>query len=137
MPFREAFPIIQADDVDRLAAFYVAAFGFEVGYRWPAKGPLEFAFLRLAPLGIGIGRRPHGERDEDLARRAPDRRGFTLWIYTDDVDSAAERVVAHGARLIEPPSDEEWGERIAFVADPEGNGVYIGAAAVESAPHER
>lgn len=125
--FREAFPIIEADDVDSLVSFYVAAFGFEVGYRWPTRGRLQYAFLRLPPLGIGIGRRPNGEPDADLSRRPPDRRGFTLWIYADDVDNAMDRVLAAGARLIQAPSDEAWGERVAFVADPEGNGIYIGA----------
>lgn len=58
--FREAFPILTVEDVDRAAEFYCATFGFEKTYAFDEDGRTTYAFLRLEPLGIG------------LARRAPD-----------------------------------------------------------------
>ena len=119
--FRDAFPILQAGDMDRLARFYVEAFGFEMGYRFPPDGAIEYVFLKLAPLGIGIAR----EADGMPPARQP--AAFELWIYADDADAAVDRVIAAGATLLEPASDQPWGERVALVADPEGNRIRIGA----------
>jgi lactoylglutathione lyase len=129
--FREAFPIIYAHDVDRLVTFYVEAFGFELGMRFPDDGTIEYAFLKLPPLGIGIGRYPESSASGTMA--PPGRPGFELWIYAEDVDDAVERVCAAGATLLEPAADQPWGERVAFVADPEGHPIHMGAAIATNA----
>jgi uncharacterized glyoxalase superfamily protein PhnB len=116
--FREAFPILYADDVSRAADFYCSALGFEPAYRWPPAGDPEFVFLRLEPLGIGIAARPPGEEG-----------GFALWVYTDDVDAAAERLREAGAEEAAPPADQEWGERLASFRDRDGHLIHVGAAA--------
>lgn len=121
--FRAAFPILQAREPERLIDFYESAFGFRVGYRFPVQGQVDYAFLDLAPLGIGIGRRAN-ERGDQLAAGGPP---FELWIYADDTDEGLRRAVAAGAKIIEPATDQPWGERVALVTDPEGNRVRIGA----------
>jgi lactoylglutathione lyase len=127
--FREAFPILYAADVDRTVAFYRDAFGFEVGFRWPAEGPLAFAYLRLEPLGIAIGSAAgdtlHGDRAD-----AP-RGGFELCLYTDDVDAAAERLRTIGAPILLEPADQPWGERLLYTRDPDGTPVQV---TMEQAP---
>lgn len=120
--FREAFPILQASDPDRLVDFYCTAFDFEQGYRFPADGALEYAYLTLPPLGIGIGRRPAD------APPPSEHREFELWIYADDADAAVERAATAGATVLEPAADQPWGERVALVADPAGFRVRIGSA---------
>jgi len=124
--FREAFPILQSSDVDKLIRFYVEAFGFEMGFRFPPDGPIEYVFLKLEPLGIGIARKA----EEVPSARQP--AAFELWIYADDADAAVERVIAAGAALLESASDQSWGERVALVADPEGNRIRIGAVPGET-----
>ncbi len=54
--FREPFPILHVSDVERSVALYTDAFGFELGFRFPDTGAIEFAFLKLGETGIGIGR---------------------------------------------------------------------------------
>jgi pterin-4a-carbinolamine dehydratase/predicted enzyme related to lactoylglutathione lyase len=120
-PFREAFPILHAGDPDALVHFYRAAFDFEESFRFPPEGDLEYAFLKLPPLGIGIGRRP-----SDAPPASADRQ-FELWIHADDADAAVGRAVSAGAALLEPPVDKPWGERVGLVADPEGFRIRIGA----------
>jgi lactoylglutathione lyase len=113
--FREPFPILYVDDVDRSIRFYTEWLGFEATYRWPREGTTAFAFLKLEPLGIAVSqRRPEHEG-----------RDFELCLYTDDADRAAEQLRAAGAEEVQPPQDEPWGERRTYFRDPDGNLVHI------------
>ena len=46
-------------------------------------------------------------------------------IEVDDVDAAYRAAVDAGLRIVHPLSDEEWGVRRFFFADPEGNVVNV------------
>jgi lactoylglutathione lyase len=113
---REAFPILYVEDADRSARFYVDNFGFEIAFRWPPEGELGFAFLRLDPLGIGLSKREPGRVDQ-----------FELCLYCDDTDEAAERLRANGVRELQLPTDQPWGERLAYFEDPDGNRIHVTA----------
>jgi lactoylglutathione lyase len=106
--------------------FYREHFGFEVVYRWPSEGDeLEFAYLRLEPLGIGIAAR---SAPEELIGRSPVAGSpprFELCIYADDVDRAAEELARAGVELLLPPTDQPWGERLLYVEDPDGNPIQV------------
>ena len=122
--FRTPFPIVYAGDVDRSVRFYCDAFGFELTFRWPADGELDYAFLRLGEQAIGIGR--SGEPLHGLTG-PPGGPRFELCIYTDDADAAAERLRALGARELFPPTDQPWRERLCYFEDPDGNPLNITA----------
>ena len=49
----------------------------------------------------------------------------TVSIEVDDVDAAYQAVVATGLEIVHPLSDEEWGVRQFFFADPSGNVVNV------------
>ena len=118
MPFRDAFPILDTGDPERLAAFYCDGLGFERGYRFPPEGQAAFLVVTLGELSIGLARTP--ERDE-VGRTA-------LWLYTDDVDAEVQRLrEVHGATLVDGPTDRAWGERLASVRDTDGNLLHIGS----------
>jgi lactoylglutathione lyase len=114
--FRDAFPILYVEDVDRSVDFYVSTFGFDVGFRWPAEGAPEFAFLRLEPLGIGIGRREEGKAGD-----------FELCLYADDVEAAAAALRAAGAEEVMAPQEEPWGETRTYFRDPDGHLLHVAA----------
>jgi catechol 2,3-dioxygenase-like lactoylglutathione lyase family enzyme len=123
--FREPFPILHVDDVERSARFYTEGFGFEVAFRFPDEGPLEFAYLRLGETGIGIGGRkppavPDWPAEQDLG-------SFQLCLYTDDADAAAARLRALGVKQLTEPRAMPWGEKLAFFEDPEGNLIHVTA----------
>jgi len=44
-----------------------------------------------------------------------------------DVDREYERLIKSGASSVMVPTDEPWGQRTSFVADPEGNLIEIGS----------
>jgi lactoylglutathione lyase len=118
--FREAFPIILVADVDQAIDFYSSTFGFDPTYTWQEEGRTVFAFLQLEPLGIGIAERAASDDPE---------RDFALWVYTDDVDGAAERLRAAGAEEVLPPTDQPWGERMCSFRDKDGHLLHLGARA--------
>ena len=130
--FREPFPILHVADVERSVRFYVECFGFELSFRFPDDGELEFAFLKLGETGIGIG----STAAPDLPDW-PDGRetgSFQLCIYAEDTDAAAERLRALGVRQVTAPRAMPWGEKLAFFEDPDGNLIHVTAMLDRSEP---
>lgn len=127
MAFREPFPIIYTTNVGRLMRFYVDAFGFSVGYRWPPEAgdaDVEFANLTLGASSIGLGRPVDPLHGRPVAASSSPAT-FELSIETDDVDGAVESVIALGAELVLGAEDMPWGERMAYVADPDGHPIML------------
>jgi lactoylglutathione lyase len=118
-----AFPILYSGDVETSASFYVDAFGFEQAFRWPAEGRLEYVYLRREQSGIGIGA-ADGENVHGNPV-TPGSGSFELCVYVDDMDATCARLRELGARELRPPVDEEWGERRAYFADPDGNTLHL------------
>jgi lactoylglutathione lyase len=121
--FRDAFPILYVDEVERAARLYTSALGFEEAYRFPpaGEGEASFVFLRLEPLGIALS-----SRRGDPERFNPGR-DFELCIYTDDVDAAAEGLRVAGCEEVRPPRDEPWGERRTYFRDEDGHLLHVTA----------
>jgi uncharacterized glyoxalase superfamily protein PhnB len=112
--FREPFPILTVDDVDRAVDFYCSTFGFEQAYAFERDGVTAYAFLTLVPLGVGIAR-----------REAPSDPAIALWIYTDDVDAAAAVLRERSATELLPPTDQPWGERMCTFRDIDGHVIHV------------
>jgi len=123
-----AFPIISTPDLTRALGFYENLLSGTITYRFPEDGDPQYVGMELGSSHIGIGADP----DID-AGTVPQR--FSLWIYVDDCDVVVDTLRAAGAPILEEPVDQPWGERVARVADPDGNVVIIGARG-ETAPDE-
>jgi lactoylglutathione lyase len=50
-----------------------------------------------------------------------------LCVYVVDVDEAVSAARAAGAQLVLEPTDQPWGERVAYIADPDGNLLMLTA----------
>ena len=118
MTDRTAFPILSVRDLPRCVAFYVDLLGFERGYRWPPEGDPEFVVVRVGESSVGLAAVPdaHGENSR-----------FELCVYVEDVDSIVAELRAHDVPVLQEPQDMPWGERMAYVADPDGNRVHLAA----------
>src|SRR5689334_9794865 len=119
-----AFPVLYAKDVAAVAAFY-ACLGFEEHVRLPGPDGV--------PGFIGLRREGGAElavTTEDSPRMlagvepGPGPRG-ELFVYVEDVDAT----VAALDSVLREPADMPWGERVAYVTDPEGNIVTLAQAA--------
>jgi hypothetical protein len=50
---------------------------------------------------------------------------FEMFVYADDVDGLLADLRAEGITVLRDPADMPWGERIASIADPDGNPVTL------------
>ncbi|HYJ24643.1 MAG TPA: VOC family protein [Acidimicrobiia bacterium] len=115
-----AFPILSTPDLARALGFYEELLGGTVIYRFPDDGDARYVGLDLGSSHLGIGAEP------DLDAESATQR-FALWVYVNDCDALIETSRAAGVTILEEPVDQPWGERVARVADPDGNIVIIGA----------
>jgi len=117
--FTTIFPIITTTDLPAALGFYRDLLGATVSYEFPGPdGEPGYVALELGPSHLGIGRDP----SETVG---PSGR-FSLWVYADDCDAAVDHLRAAGVKIVEEPTDQPWGERVARVLDPDGNAVIVG-----------
>jgi lactoylglutathione lyase len=116
--FTEAFPIYSTPDLTRALTFYRDLLGGVETYRFPAEGPPSYVGLRIGVSEVGVGQ----DATVDAAS-AP--RAVALCVYADDCDAAVAMLRGAGVAVLEEPSDQPWGERMAKVTDPDGNPVVI------------
>ena len=118
---RELFPILSSGDLTRLVAFYRTAFAAEIVYRFPEDGEPQYVSLRLGTQSLGVSPDPTVPSAEAQGR-------VSLRLYVERCDQAFESAVGAGATAVSPPADMPWGERVAEVADPDGNRLHLGQA---------
>ena len=56
---------------------------------------------------------------------------FEMFVYVDDVDGTVETLRAGGTTVLGEPASMPWGERVAYVCDPDGNPVALASSRVE------
>jgi lactoylglutathione lyase len=127
--FRTPFPVVYTRGMPRALGFYRDLLGFAEAYRFPDEGDPVFMFLELQGGSLAIadvsapGSEPlHGRPVEPTAGHR-----FELCVYADDTDAAVDMLRAAGVPVLMEPADQPWGERIAYVEDPDGNPVLITA----------
>jgi lactoylglutathione lyase len=115
--------VLYARNVDEVAAFYVRL-GFELQFRLPAlDGTTGFVTLRRDAAELAV-------TTEDSPRQlagiepGPGPR-HELFVYVADVDATVAELRSTGVHVVREPVDMPWGERVGFVADPEGNLVSL------------
>ncbi len=119
------FPMLSCADLERSLAFYGTLLGGVENYRFPAEGEPAFIALTLgesSEIGLGgIAAEPlHGR-----PQRPTSGHRIELCVYVEDVDAVYARAEAAGFETVTSPADMPWGERVAWVADPDGNLVML------------
>ncbi len=109
--------ILIVDDLDRALDFYTQVLGLTLGHRSGDYAQLDTGLTR-----IGFYTRPAmaavvGCTLEPARQTAP---GFELGFKVADVDAAYAEIVAGGATPLTPPTTRPWGQRTAYVRDPDG-----------------
>ena len=75
-----------------------------------------------------------------LSSRSPQADGSSpviIYVYVEDVDSAMEKAVAAGAKILLPVEDQFWGDRTGRIMDPEGHVWTISSRVEETTTSER
>jgi len=100
--------------------FCVEVFGAEeLSRRSAADGSVIHATLKVHESLLMV----HDESPH-LASRAPGLDGNSSvvnYLYGDEVDPIMERAVAAGGRVVLPPEDQSWGDRVGRIIDPAGH----------------
>lgn len=114
--------ILIVDDLDRALDFYTQVLGLKLGHR---SG--EYAQLNTGVTRIGFYTRPAMEKVVGFAlepslQSAP---GFELGFKVPDVDAAYDEVLAGGASPVTEPTTRPWGQRTAYIRDPDGHLIEL------------
>lgn len=51
--------------------------------------------------------------------------GFELGFKVSDVDAGFAELIARGAQPVMPPTDRFWGQRTAYLRDPDGHLIEL------------
>jgi len=114
-------PYLFYADVAQAAAFLQQAFGFKLGFTSPnPDGGLAHAQLTHGGGLIMLGHAGGGGLG--MVRRADTLPALHagMYVFVDDVDAHCERARQAGAKIVEPPADRFWGDRMYCATDPEG-----------------
>jgi predicted enzyme related to lactoylglutathione lyase len=118
----EVFPIINCKDLLATKAFYRTVFDGRQSYEYVHEGQEVYVTLDVGAgkiaLGHGTGPAMYGETPRPATGHAVD-----LCVYVPDLDAAVAAAPAAGGRIAVEPQQMPWGERVAYLEDPEGTMV--------------
>jgi lactoylglutathione lyase len=120
-----AFPIVFAQRPSVTADFY-ERLGFVRHVQLPPEGEPGYIGLRRGSYEVAV---------VDMSWPANQYGGtvsagvrFEMFVYVDDVEVAIKDLGGNSI-VLQEPADMPWGERIAYVSDPDDNPVALAVAA--------
>lgn len=117
----EVFPIINCVDLVKTRDWYERVLSGTIAYQFPEDGDPEFLTLRIGAgqiaLGNGVVPALYGQTPRPATGHAID-----LCLYAPDLDVV---VRAAADAVVVPPADMPWGERVAYLQDPEGTMLLV------------
>jgi len=131
----EVFPYLRVRDSNAAIAFYTQAFGAVERMRLvEPSGRVGHAELEIGPAVLMLS-----DAFPEYGLHAPTEgqdAGCSIHLHVDDADAMAERMVAAGATLLMPPTDQFYGERSCRLRDPFGHMWLIGHSIEDVTPEE-
>jgi PhnB protein len=113
---RPVTPFLHPIGAAGLIEFMQQAFGAEeVSREQSPEGMIHHAMVRIGDSMIEMGE-AHGE-----AQPMPP----ALYMYVEKLDETYERALGAGATSLQPPKDQGYGDRTAWVKDAWGNIWYL------------
>ena len=116
------YVILIVEDLDCTLQFYTNVLGLRLGHR---SG--DYAQLDTGATRLGFYTRAAMTKTLGLSLQPPgqDAPGFEMGFKVPDVDAAFAELVAHGASPVTPPTTRPWGQRTAYVRDPDGHLIEL------------
>lgn len=106
-------------DLAKCTAFYRDTLGLEVQESTPdsASFHMENVYFFLLDVSSAV----HMISEEALGLKSEGEHRMLLAAGVEDVDVAYDALKAKGVTFLRPPTNQAWGLRTAYFADPEGN----------------
>jgi len=132
--FHSITPQLTCRDAARAIDFYKEALGAKELTRMAGpNGKVMHAELQIGDSRFMIGDEFPGM---SAAPNSSALHSTSLFVYTEDVDSAFNRAVKAGARADMPPSNMFWGDRYGKFTDPFGHQWGVATHVEDVAPAE-
>jgi lactoylglutathione lyase len=118
---RFGYTILYVRDVPASVEFYERAFGLERRLLHESGQYAEFetgsTALALAAQELAA------ESVRELAHKEPG--GFEICLVDEDVEGTFSQAIEAGAEPVSEPEERPWGQRTAYVRDPDGTLIEI------------
>jgi PhnB protein len=114
-------PYLHVDGASAAIEFYTLVLGATERMRMPGDAPDKIGH---AELQVGDSVIMLADEFPDMGAMGPKSVGgspVTILVYVDDVDAVFDRALAAGARAIEEPTDQFYGDRAGQFEDPFGH----------------
>jgi lactoylglutathione lyase len=116
------YVVLIVESLDRSLAFYSDVLGLALKHRSGSFAQLDTGTTRLALYERSAMAATLGARLDAPDPAAP---AFELGFKVGDVDGAFREILAAGAPAVAPPTDRFWGQRTAYVRDPDGHLIEL------------
>ena len=116
------YVILIVENLDRALRFYTDVLGLRLGHRSGDYAQLDTGTTRLALYTREAMIKTLGMSLKPPAQDAP---GFEIGFKVPDVGAAFAELVERGASPVMPPTDRPWGQRTAYVRDPDGHLIEL------------
>jgi len=133
--YRGATPYLCVNDGVGAIEFYKKAFGAREVMRMPMPdGKLGHAELRIGAAPIMLA-----DEHPEMNFRSPHSIGGTpvnIVVYVNDVDALVKQAEAAGAKILRPPENQFYGDRMATLEDPFGHSWSFATHIEDVSPEE-
>ncbi len=117
-----AYLVLIVSDLERALAFYTDVLGLRLGHRSGPYAQLDTATTRIALFERQAMQQTLGFKLAPAAENAP---AFEIGFKVDDVDTVYAELIGRGVIPVTPPTDRPWGQRTAYLRDPDGNLIEL------------
>ena len=133
--YRGATPYLCVNDGVRALEFYQKAFGAKEVMRMAGSdGKIGHAEIRIGEAPIMLA-----DEHPEMQFRSPHSIGGTpvnILVYVNDVDALVQQAEAAGAKVVRPPADQFYGDRMATLNDPFGHSWSFATHIEDVSPEE-
>lgn len=114
--------IIVVDDINVMLEFYTKILGLELSHNAG-----EYAQMKTGDTRLGFYKRNAMSRTirRDVHKPSKGSYGFEIGFKVDDVDAVYKSLLEKGVKGVVEPEDRPWGQRTAYISDPENNLIEI------------
>lgn len=124
IPVLELRVALTTDEFEKMARFYLAGLGLEPEQVWDSdQGQSLVLNMGKATFELFDETQAQTVDDIEVGRRVSGQIRFALQV--PNLESAMERLLAHGATLVHPPVVTPWGDTNVRLQDPDGMQITL------------